>query len=90
MLRIHVRVCGRVQAVGFRYFTYQLAHQYGLTGWVRNLYNGDVEIEVQGDSTPIENFLVNLKAGNGFSKVSDIRVDEIQLISHELKFVILQ
>ena len=90
MLRIHVMVRGRVQAVGFRYFAYQLAHQYELTGWVKNLYDGTVELEVQGNSKAIEKFLVTLKKGNGYSRVTDIKVDDIQPVSHELKFVILQ
>ncbi len=88
MIRIHVSVYGRVQAVGFRYFTFQLAHQYELTGWVRNLDDGSVEIESQGDSETIEKFLTDLRAGNGYSRVNDIHFYKTQLVPNDLKFVI--
>lgn len=48
MINYHLTVSGRVQGVGFRWSTYQLAKQLGLTGYVQNLMNGDVYIVVQG------------------------------------------
>ena len=42
-VRKHYIFKGRVQGVGFRFSTYQIAQQLGLTGWVRNLYDGTVE-----------------------------------------------
>ncbi|MBF4691892.1 acylphosphatase [Fusibacter ferrireducens] len=89
MIRIHAIIHGRVQAVGFRYFAYHLAKQYELTGWVKNLYDGTVEMEIQGDSKTIETFLTALRKGNGFSSISAIDVDQIQLLERERKFVIL-
>ncbi|MCU9612360.1 acylphosphatase [Caldibacillus lycopersici] len=41
-------VSGRVQGVGFRYTVYQLAKEYEIKGWVRNLENGMVEIDERG------------------------------------------
>lgn len=47
-MRIHIIVHGRVQGVGFRFSAQQKAVEYNLTGYVRNLANGDVELEVEG------------------------------------------
>lgn len=53
--RIHYR--GRVQGVGFRMTTQRIARQYAVTGFVRNLAGGDVELVVAGESDEIERFL---------------------------------
>lgn len=47
-IRKHIIFYGRVQGVGFRYYAVQKANQLGLTGWVKNLYDGSVEREVEG------------------------------------------
>ena len=49
MIRKHILFYGRVQGVGFRYHATYKASLLGLTGWVRNLEDGSVEMEVQGD-----------------------------------------
>ena len=48
IIRKHIIFHGSVQGVGFRYYSEHKANQLRLTGWVKNLYNGDVEMEVQG------------------------------------------
>lgn len=48
IVRKHIIFHGSVQGVGFRYYSEHKANQLRLTGWVKNLYNGDVEMEVQG------------------------------------------
>lgn len=47
-VREHMTFEGRVQEVGFRYKMRQLAGRYGVTGWVRNEYDGSVSAELQG------------------------------------------
>lgn len=54
IVRKHIIFHGSVQGVGFRYYSEHKANQLRLTGWVKNLYNGDVEMEVQGQETAIE------------------------------------
>ena len=49
MIRKHIFFTGRVQGVGFRYQSAAIARSMGLTGWVRNLSDGRVEMEVQGE-----------------------------------------
>jgi hydrogenase maturation protein HypF len=51
----HITIGGRVQGVGFRPFVYRLAHQHGITGWVRNV-NGAVEIQAEGTPAQLEVF----------------------------------
>ena len=53
-IRKHIIFYGRVQGVGFRYYAVQKANQLGLTGWVKNLYDGSVEMEVEGEEPLID------------------------------------
>ena len=71
--RHHLIVEGRVQGVGFRYFTQKLAQQFGLVGWVRNLPDGTVEVEAEGEDQLFEPFLHALKTKNRFAKVNHIQ-----------------
>ena len=48
---------GRVQGVGFRFTAYNVANRYGLTGWVRNILDGSVEMLAQGPSDDIDDCL---------------------------------
>ncbi len=61
--RLHAFVKGRVQGVGFRYFTIETAQQYSLTGWVRNLWNGKVEVVAEGDHENLNRLLADLRRG---------------------------
>lgn len=56
-------VSGRVQGVGFRFFTHQQAKKLGLHGYVENLSNGQVKIVIQGDNQLCQQFLDWLAAG---------------------------
>ena len=56
-IRKHIIFYGRVQGVGFRYYTVQKANQLGLTGWVKNLTDGRVEAELQGQAELVDSFV---------------------------------
>lgn len=58
---------GRVQGVGFRYTAKCLAHALGLTGWVRNDWEGTVTMEVQGSEILINKLLKGLNGGHFIS-----------------------
>ena len=79
MKRVHVIVSGLVQGVGFRYFAVSLASKYQISGWVRNLYNGDVELEAEGTSERLQFFLQEVQEGNRFVRVRNMEVSTISL-----------
>lgn len=60
LIRKHIRFYGKVQGVGFRYHATYKARLIGLTGWVRNCYDGSVEMEVQGEAERIDHLLLYL------------------------------
>lgn len=68
----HFLIKGRVQGVGFREFVRVNAHKLKLSGWVKNLPNGDVECLASGGSEEMENLFLLLQKGPTFSKVSGV------------------
>jgi acylphosphatase len=72
---LHIVVNGLVQGVGFRYFVFHHATKLALSGWVQNLYNGDVEIEVEGERSHLEIFLGEIKVGPRSAHVKDLRIE---------------
>ena len=71
---VRVAVTGRVQGVGFRYATLQEAQRRGLTGWVRNLADGRVEVLAQGSAAMVEDLISWLETGPRFAAVVGIDV----------------
>ena len=89
--QVKIRVCGRVQGVGFRFFTYQQATKLGLVGYVKNLDNGDVEILIQGDSISIAKLIQWFEQGGPASaRITAINVTELipenQLNAFNIKY----
>ena len=72
--RVRLRIEGRVQGVGFRYFVEREARRLGLSGWVRNAPDGSVEAEAEGDRGPLEDFIRSARQGPPASRVT--RVEE--------------
>jgi acylphosphatase len=68
-------VKGMVQGVGFRYFVWREATKLSLSGYVRNLYNGDVEVEAEGDRSLLEEFIMEVRAGPRSAHVSDLEIE---------------
>src|SRR6476660_6902433 len=67
-------VSGRVQGVGFRFFTQAAAVREGLHGWVRNLPDGRVEISAEGDAEALERFEHKVRHGPPGARVEDVEV----------------
>ena len=84
-VRKHIFFSGRVQGVGFRYSAIYLARPLGLTGWVENLWDGRVEMEVQGDEESIAQFLKELRTQR-FIIINDMEIREIELVEGERSF----
>lgn len=76
LVRKHILVSGRVQGVGFRYRTYYLAQNLGLTGWVQNLDDGRVEMELQGNEKDMNQLFRKLEQ-NSFIDITDCVVNRI-------------
>ena len=76
---------GRVQGVGFRYFTRREATRLGLVGWVKNLPSGEVEVQVAGPGPSLETLRRRLRQGPAGSRVDRrllrLGVEEGQLLA---------
>jgi acylphosphatase len=75
-----VIVTGRVQGVGFRYFTAREALKLGLTGRAQNLTNGTVKVELFGRPKVADKLLSWLKVGPISARVDDINIIQIPFI----------
>jgi acylphosphatase len=73
--RAHIVASGLVQGVGYRYFVYRKAKDLRLAGYVRNLYNNDVEVVVEGDRGVIVDFIRELRVGPISAHVTGIKVE---------------
>ncbi len=73
MKGVYVIVRGFVQGVGFRAYVLRIARLLGLTGYVRNLPSGEVEIHAEGEDEKINDFLNRVRRGPG--RVDDIKIE---------------
>jgi acylphosphatase len=73
--RIHLRVVGRVQGVGFRWFVVSAAERLHLRGWVRNAPDGSVEVEAEGSAVALDALRRRLETGPPAARVT--RVDDL-------------
>lgn len=72
-------ISGRVQGVGFRWFTRDAALREGARGWVRNLPDGRVEAFVEGDADTVERVERALRHGPGGARVDHVSVvDDVE------------
>jgi len=69
-------ISGRVQGVGFRWFTHDAATREGVTGWVRNLPNGRVEALVEGEAEAVTRVERALRQGPAGARVDNVYVDD--------------
>lgn len=85
-VRYFARAEGRVQGVGFRFFVQQTALQLGLCGWVRNMDDGSVTMEVQGELEAVDAFWREIWRGNNFVRVSGLESEEREAVPNEQGF----
>lgn len=76
-MRRRYLIGGRVQGVGFRFFAQRTAARLGLLGWVRNLPDGRVESEAQGDPISLTSFEASLRQGPRGAQVAHFEHTEI-------------
>lgn len=87
ILRQHMKISGRVQGVGFRYRAKYVASTLGLTGWVRNNWDGTVELEIQGSMEQMNRMLSLVNQGT-YIQIEDIKRTEIPLEESESGFYV--
>ena len=85
--RKHVIFTGRVQGVNFRKTSMKEATKLGLTGWVRNLEDGTVEMEVQGPEEVIEELYEFLMTNIRF-EIEQLDETTIDVVDDETEFII--
>ena len=73
LLRLEARVLGRVQGVGFRASVQWKAHELGLAGYVRNLWDGNVEVVAEGPEDDLKALLEYLRHGPRMARVDSVR-----------------
>ena len=86
--RLHVLVSGRVQGVFFRANTKHFAEKFGLTGWVKNLKDGRVEIVAEGEEEKLREFLALVKRGPITAKVENAEFEWLPALSEFTDFQI--
>ena len=72
--RAHLWISGRVQGVCFRAYTSDEAHKLGLDGWVRNLYDGRVEVLFEGDRDRVDMAVAWCRHGPANARVDDVEL----------------
>jgi len=73
--RLHARVIGRVQGVSFRYFVVEQAESLDLYGWVRNRWDGSVEMTAEGMRQSLETLLQALREGPPMARVANVEFE---------------
>jgi acylphosphatase len=76
---------GSVQGVGFRYTARALAAKHSLSGWVANLIDGRVELEIEGKNSDLDNFLSDLQ-GEFKSYITGVEKEEAQPLNEDTGF----
>ena len=74
--RVHLRITGLVQGVSYRASARDAARALGVTGWVRNVSNGDVEAVAEADASVIERFITWCRRGPDEARVVEVQVEE--------------
>ena len=87
-MRLHYIFYGSVQGVGFRYQAYYMARKLGLSGWVKNLYDGTVEMEVQGKEELIDALILSFYESNSI-RIEDMDIQRLPIEAAEKEFQIL-
>lgn len=83
MICVRVRISGRVQGVGYRYFTRRNADELGVKGWVQNLPGGGVEAVLEGERKKVGELLAMMKTGPSGAMVSGMELSELEPKNYE-------
>jgi acylphosphatase len=81
-------ISGRVQGVGYRFFAERWAEQLGIAGYVKNLWDGTVEVYAIGDGASLEQFKLRLAEGPRMGRVTGVSESDAEVDKHYLRFMI--
>lgn len=87
MKHLNIKIFGRVQGINFRWNTRHKAWQLGISGYVRNLPDGSVFIEAEGEEQALDKLVAWCRKGPWFAKVTDIQVEAGAIMDYD-EFVI--
>lgn len=87
--RLQLKIFGRVQGVGFRYFILRTANSLKVNGYVRNLNNNSVEVWAEGEEDKLILLLEMAKKGPSFARVDDIKIDWSNELENYKEFKII-
>ena len=73
--RLHALITGMVQGVGYRFFVLKSAEELGLAGWVRNRWDGRVEVAAEGPHEALNKLLLKLRRGPIGAQVDDVQYE---------------
>ncbi|MGD9899538.1 MAG: acylphosphatase [Calditrichaceae bacterium] len=85
-IAMRVFVKGRVQGIGYRWFARENADELNVTGYVRNLPNGEVEVFVEGEQAKIIDYLSRLRKGPSMAVVTDLEINQYPYENRFKKF----
>ena len=85
IIREHLIFTGRVQGVGFRFKAQHLDRHYGVTGWIRNNYDGSVEAQMQGREEELDKIIQSLQQ-DSYIRIDWITRNRIETESGERSF----
>lgn len=76
-VQFEIKITGKVQGVGFRYFAQKKAAEFDVSGWVKNMSDGSVVVMAQGNETDLDTFIDHLKKGPSMARVSYVSVSRM-------------
>ncbi|BBM85727.1 acylphosphatase [Candidatus Uabimicrobium amorphum] len=88
MKRLHVFVSGKVQGVSYRYYTTLEAAKYQISGWVRNLSDGRVEMLAEGSEEELQQLLNWTYKGSPAAEVSDVNYEWLECRNEFTNFTV--
>ena len=75
--RIKILVSGFVQGVGYRYYCFRKANEYDIKGYAKNLPDGKVEVDAEGDRSLLNDFIKDLRTGPLNASVKSLKLEEL-------------
>jgi acylphosphatase len=88
--QVHVVISGHVQGVWYRAGTRQKAEELGLTGWVKNTANGNVEAVFEGDESAVHEMIAWCRIGPPLAKVTDVKIIQKRVDEEFTGFTVLR